>query len=51
MEQLRAKLQNVGANVIGGFSIGKTKHEKQNGHPIKEIHREHTEDYIDNLPF
>ena len=27
MEQLRARLQKAGANVIGGFSIGKTKHE------------------------
>ena len=37
MEQLRIKLQNSGANVIGGLSIGRTKHDKQQSHPIDEI--------------
>ena len=37
MEQFRRKLERLGAIVIGGFSIGKTKHEWQESNPIEII--------------
>lgn len=37
MERLRILLENKGAIVIGGFSIGRTIHEKQNGQPIDKL--------------
>ena len=37
MERFKRLLESVGANVIGGLSIGKTKHERQGSNPIDEI--------------
>lgn len=37
MERFKRLLESVGANVIGGLSIGKTKHERQDSNPIDEI--------------
>ena len=51
MERLRITLQNAGANVIGGFSIGKTKHEKQGNHPFYILGEETSETPLDDLPF
>lgn len=46
MEQLRVALLNAGANVIGGFSIGRTKHEKQGNHPIYILGQEPVSDTL-----
>lgn len=51
MERLRIALQSAGANVIGGFSIGRTKHEKQSNHPFYVLGTEQQEDSLDDLPF
>ena len=40
MEQLRSRLLGIGANVIGGFSIGITKHEWRANHPIDLIEKD-----------
>ena len=37
MERLKILLESVGANVIGGLSIGKTKHDRQGYNPIDSI--------------
>lgn len=37
MEKLKNKLESLGAKVIGGLSIGRTKHEYQGCNPIDEI--------------
>lgn len=34
MERFKRTLESIGAIVIGGISIGKTKHERQLNHPI-----------------
>ena len=34
MERVRSALTKLGANVVGGFSIGRTRHERQNSDPI-----------------
>lgn len=43
MERFKRLLECAGATVIGGLSIGKTKHERQQSNPIDEI--------ISDLPF
>lgn len=37
MERFKRLLESVGATVIGGLSIGKTKHERQYSNPIDEL--------------
>lgn len=37
MERFKRLLESVGATVIGGLSIGKTKHERQLSNPIDDI--------------
>lgn len=37
MERFKRLLESAGANVIGGLSIGKTKHERQGSNPIDQI--------------
>lgn len=37
MERFRRMLESAGATVIGGMSIGKTKHERQFSNPIDQI--------------
>ncbi len=37
MERLKQKLESVGAIVIAGLSIGRTKHERQGSNPIDLI--------------
>lgn len=37
MEQFKRLLESVGATVIGGLSIGKTRHERQLSNPIDDI--------------
>ena len=37
MERFKRILESVGATVIGGLSIGKTKHERQGYNPIDQI--------------
>lgn len=37
MERFKRLLESVGATVIGGLSIGKTKHERQSSNPIDNI--------------
>lgn len=37
MEKFRQVLESNGAHVIGGFSIGRTRHEPQDSHPINNI--------------
>lgn len=37
MERFKRLLESAGANVIGGLSIGKTKHERKFGNPIDSI--------------
>jgi len=40
MERFKRLLESVGATVIGGLSIGKTKHERQPLNPIDEINND-----------
>ena len=53
MEKLRIVLEKAGANVIGGFSVGKTKHEKQNNHPYFMLSKSQQigTSPLDDLPF
>lgn len=55
MENLKLKLERVGAEVIGGFSIRRTLHERLSCNPIDNIDqfnsRRTTSDYNDDLPF
>ena len=37
MERFKRLLESAGATVIGGLSIGKTKHERQGSNPIDNI--------------
>lgn len=37
MEQFKCLLESAAANVIGGLSIGKTKHERQGSNPINQL--------------
>lgn len=39
MEQFKRKLERCGASVICGFSIGKTKHERQEVNPLDNIEK------------
>ena len=37
MIRFKRELENCGAYVIGGMSVGRTKHEKVDMHPIDEL--------------
>jgi hypothetical protein len=37
MIKFKGQLESAGALVLGGISIGKTKHERQSTNPIDEI--------------
>ena len=37
MERFKRMLESAGATVIGGLSIGRTRHERQSSNPIDQI--------------
>lgn len=51
MIRFKRLLEDSGAYVIGGMSIGRTKHEKIDQHPIDKLGQTNSIDIEDDLPF
>lgn len=50
MVSYKQKLESLGAHVVGGLAIGKTRHEEQESNPIDNI-ESYAYDILNDLPF